>query len=89
MPKFLVRASYSQAGIEGMMSEGGTSRHAAVKELIESVGGKVHSYDFAFGTYYVVVVCEMPDNASVVAMAAILYLVAGLTFRAPLRDASN
>jgi hypothetical protein len=36
MPKYLVTGSYTQAGIKGVLAEGGSGRRAAVEKLATS-----------------------------------------------------
>ena len=68
MPKYLIEASYTREGIEGVMRAGGSSRVAAVKEAAGSVGGELESFHFAFGDHDAIV--------TVSAMAAAERLVA-------------
>jgi uncharacterized protein with GYD domain len=69
MPKFLWKASLTQAGVKGVASEGGSARREAVKTLTESVGGTLESFYFAFGEADVIVIADVPDNESAVAVA--------------------
>ena len=39
MGKYLIRASYTQAGIQGVLKDGGSGRKAAIDALAASVGG--------------------------------------------------
>ena len=49
MPKYLFSASLTEAGLKGVLKEGGTSREAALKETAASVGGTLEAFYFAFG----------------------------------------
>lgn len=69
MPKFLIEASYTQEGIKGVQSAGGTSRRDAVASVAESVGGSLESFHFAFGDADVYVIVDLPDNESAAAVA--------------------
>lgn len=69
MPKFLIEASLTAQGVKGVQSEGGTSRRTAVTKAVESAGGQLESFYFAFGDRDVYVVADFPDNASAAAMA--------------------
>jgi uncharacterized protein with GYD domain len=62
MPKFMVKASYSAEGARGLLKEGGTGRRAAVQKLIESLGGKVEAFYFAYGEDDVYVITDVPDT---------------------------
>jgi uncharacterized protein with GYD domain len=67
MPKYLWKVRYSVDGLGGLMKEGGSARVAAATELVESVGGSVESFYFAFGAQDAFVIADMP---SAVACAA-------------------
>jgi uncharacterized protein with GYD domain len=69
MPKYLVQASYVGEGLKGLLKEGGTKRRDTVAQVIESMGGTLESFYYAFGDYDVVGVAEMPDNVSSVAFS--------------------
>lgn len=73
MPKYLVRGNYVSDGVKGLMTEGGSSRKAAIEKLAKSLGGSVESVYFAFGDTDVYGIVDMPDHASMTAFA----LVAG------------
>jgi len=64
MPKYLVEASYNADGVKGLAADGGASRRAAVTRAIESLGGKVESFYFAFGATDVVSIMDLPDNGT-------------------------
>jgi uncharacterized protein with GYD domain len=68
--KYLIKASYSSEGIKGVLKAGGSARVAAVKQVIESLGGSVEVFYFAFGPSDAYVIVELPDNASAAAVAA-------------------
>src|SRR5919201_2175912 len=69
MPKFLFEASYTFEGVKGVQREGGSSRRDAVAKAVESVGGRLESFYFAFGDRDAFVVADLPDNESAVALA--------------------
>jgi uncharacterized protein with GYD domain len=69
MPKYMVQASYVGEGLKGLLKEGGTKRREAVAQVIESMGGTLESFYYAFGDYDVVGVAEMPDNVTGVAFS--------------------
>ena len=68
MPHYLVQVAYSSSGVAGLVKEP-QNRIEKVTPAIEALGGRVECGYFAFGDYDVVVVCEMPDNASAAAFA--------------------
>ena len=72
MPKFLFKASYTSAGAKGLAKSGGTARRAAVKTMVEGMGGKLESFYFALGGDDVFAVCELPDTSSIVAASLVV-----------------
>ena len=74
MPRFLIEATYTAQGVTGVRSGGGSARRDAIVHLAESVGGRMETFDFAFGRSDVVTICELPDNA---AAAAVILAVNG------------
>jgi uncharacterized protein with GYD domain len=69
MPKYLIKASYTQAGAKGVAGEGGSSRRDAVKAVCDSVGGSLESFYFAFGEVDVYTVVDLPDEEAAIAIA--------------------
>ena len=69
MPIIMTHATYSQAGVKGLMQDGGSKRKAAVKQMVEAAGGKLHAFYFAYGDADVVVIADYPDNATASAAA--------------------
>ena len=69
MPKFLIRAEYSSEGMKGLKEEGGTSRRDAVKAAVESAGGTMETFLYAFGETDLYVIVDMPDRESMTALA--------------------
>lgn len=70
MGSYLFRASYTQKGIEGVLKEGGTVRAAEVQKLVSSVGGRLQSAYWAFGSDDFIAIAELPDNAAAARLAA-------------------
>lgn len=68
MAKFLIRASYTQAGLEGVIKEGFASREAAVTALVEGSGGSLEGFYFAYGEDDVIAVFE-GDEAAAIALS--------------------
>ena len=81
MPKFLFEAMYTQDGVRGVQSAGGTSRRDAVAQVAESVGGKLESFHFAFGERDAYVIADLPDNESAAAVALTVNASGGATVK--------
>jgi uncharacterized protein with GYD domain len=69
MPKYMLKVRYVGDGIKGLLKEGGSSRRAAAEEVAKSLGGKVEAFYFAFGEDDAYVIAELPDHASMAALA--------------------
>jgi uncharacterized protein with GYD domain len=69
MPKFMLIASYTHEGTKGLAKEGGTARRAAAAKAVESVGGKLDAFYFAFGEDDVFAVFDVPDAAAAAALS--------------------
>lgn len=72
MPKYLVQASYTGDGVQGLRQEGGSARRAAIEKACSSVGGKLEAFYFAFGDSDVVTIMDLPDNATAAGVALLV-----------------
>ena len=73
MPLYLSRFSYTPETWAGLIGNPEDRREAA-RSYIESVGGKLHGFWYAFGTDDGYNLWEAPDNVS---MAAIAFAIGG------------
>lgn len=71
MPRYLLQANYTQQGLAGLVSSP-EDRSEVIKTLVESVGGKLITFDYCFGEFDLVGVFEMPDDT---AMASVVMAV--------------
>jgi uncharacterized protein with GYD domain len=69
MPRYLFEATYTPQGVAGVKSAGGTARREAVAHLAESLGGRIETFDFAFGKADVVTIVDLPDNTAAATVA--------------------
>lgn len=69
MTKFMFKVAYTPEGDRGLLKEGGTSRRAAIKKLVESVGGKVEAFYFTYGEDDAMLIAEFPDPISELAIS--------------------
>ena len=69
MPKYLLNASYTQTGVQGIMKEGGSSRRDFIGKLLADLGGSLEAFYFAFGDTDVVAIADLPDNEAVAALS--------------------
>ena len=68
MAKFLIEATYTADGVQGIQSAGGSSRRDAVAKALESTGGSLDSFHFAFGDSDAYVIVDAPDNVTAAAV---------------------
>ncbi|MFY9232931.1 MAG: GYD domain-containing protein [Fimbriimonadaceae bacterium] len=68
MALYLTRFSYTPETWSRMMKNP-EDRSEAARKYIESVGGKLHGFWFAFGQYDAYNLWEAPDNVSMAAVA--------------------
>jgi uncharacterized protein with GYD domain len=68
MPMYLSRFSYTPETWARLVSKP-EDRRAAAQQYIESVGGKLHGFWYAFGEYDGYNLWEAPDNVSMAAVA--------------------
>lgn len=72
MPYYMTQASYtSESWATQIKNPQDRAEH--LRGLVESVGGKLHSFFYSFGEYDVVLIIEAPDNTT----AAKILIAAG------------
>ncbi|MCY4143095.1 MAG: GYD domain-containing protein [Gammaproteobacteria bacterium] len=69
MSKYLFQASYTQAGVQGLLKEGGSGRREALTQTVEGLGGSLDAMYYAFGDVDLLMVVDLPDEASAVALS--------------------
>jgi uncharacterized protein with GYD domain len=66
MAKYLICGSYTEDGLKGLLKEGGTKRKEAARQAVESLGGKLETYYFAYGDNDFYFVVDQPETANVI-----------------------
>jgi len=69
MPKYLIQASYTAEGVQGLLKDGGSKRKAAAEQAIKGLGGRLEVFYFAFGDTDVFAIADAPDNMSAAAVS--------------------
>jgi uncharacterized protein with GYD domain len=69
MAKFLVTVSYTEEGARGLRKDGGTRREHVVRLAVESLGGRLDGFYFAFGQDDAVVIVDLPDATAAAALS--------------------
>jgi uncharacterized protein with GYD domain len=66
MPKYLYQGSYTEEGLKGLLKDGGTKRMEVTKKAVESLGGTMEAYYFAFGDNDFYLITDTPDYVSAI-----------------------
>ncbi|HUA60474.1 MAG TPA: GYD domain-containing protein [Verrucomicrobiae bacterium] len=69
MPKYLIQASYTAEGIQGVVRDSASGRRADVQSAVKSAGGKVEAFYYSFGKDDLVLILDLPDNVTAAAVA--------------------
>jgi uncharacterized protein with GYD domain len=69
MAKYMWTGSYTHEGTKGLIGEGGSARKAVVEKMMASMGGKLESMYFSFGSDDVLIIVDAPDNVSAASVA--------------------
>jgi len=69
MPKFLVKTVYKTKGARGLVKDGGSGRRATVKQLVESMGGKLESFYYMYGETDAIVIVDLPDASTAIGLS--------------------
>jgi uncharacterized protein with GYD domain len=81
MPKYLYQSSYTVEGLKGLMKDGGSKRKQVAQKLVESLGGKLEAFYYAFGGTDVYLIVDAPDNASAAAGAIAVTAAGGASIK--------
>jgi uncharacterized protein with GYD domain len=68
MPSYLVQVAYTSEAVAALIAAP-QDRSEVVKKAVKKLGGKLTGIWLSFGDYDVVLIIEMPDNASAAALA--------------------
>jgi uncharacterized protein with GYD domain len=71
MAKYLFSGSYTEAGLQGFLKEGGSARREATEQLMKSLGGSLEAYYFAFGGQDFYLIADLPDNRAAAAASLV------------------
>ncbi|MFT7649936.1 MAG: hypothetical protein ACI8Y4_004701 [Candidatus Poriferisodalaceae bacterium] len=64
MSKFLIQGNYVGDGVAGLRADGGAKRLAAATAAVESVGGTLDCFYYAFGDTDLYGIVDCPDEAT-------------------------
>ncbi len=69
MAKYLFQVSYTAAGTQGLLKEGGTSRRALLEQITKKLGGSLETFYHAFGDVDVFLIADLPNDANALALS--------------------
>lgn len=69
MAKYLITASYTTEGTRGLLVEGGSGRKAMIEKSLQALGGKLEAMYYAYGDTDVIVICDVPNAVSGLALS--------------------
>ena len=81
MPKYLFQVSYTVEGVNGLLGSGGSARQEALSTLIESAGGSMEVFYYAFGDDDLYIIAELPDDAAATAVSLRIAAAGGGTVK--------
>ena len=81
MAKYMFRTNYTQSGLKGLLAEGGSGREAALRQTVESVGGSLEGFYYAYGDCDLYLIADVPDEAAATALALNIAAAGALTVR--------
>ncbi len=68
MGYYLIQLAYTAEAAKAMVKNP-QNREDTARAAMESLGGKAHSFFFAFGEYDAVIIAELPNNVAAAASA--------------------
>ena len=71
MPKYLVEGRYTSDGLKGLVRQATSRRRVDIAKTIESAGGKLEAFYFAFGDAEFYIIFDVPDNVSAAALSVV------------------
>jgi uncharacterized protein with GYD domain len=73
MPKYLTFFKYSAEGHKGLLKDKASGRLASVTKAVESLGGRLHSFDWVTsGEYTGCAIWDFPDSATLTSFLSVV-----------------
>ena len=69
MAKYLLQGAYSVEGHKGLLKSGGSQRREAVSKVLQSLGGRLETFYWTFGSDDYILIVDVPDNVTASALA--------------------
>jgi len=71
MAKFLIRAKYTQSGLQGAIKEGFAARESYIKGLMQSMGATTEAWYWAYGQDDVLIIVDAEPSAAIAISLAV------------------
>lgn len=69
MPKYLMQATYTTGGIQGLVRDSASGRRADVQAAVKALGGTVEAFYYVFGDDDVVMIVDLPNSIKAAALS--------------------
>jgi len=69
MARYMIQSSYTHAGAEGLLKDGGSKRLDVIRAAAASVGGSMEGAYWTFGDHDFVGIFELPGNTEAAALS--------------------
>ena len=79
MPKYLLQASYTLDGVNGLLQVGGTARSEMLCQMLEGMGGSMEACYYAFGDDDLLLIAELPDDEAATSFSLFISAAGALT----------
>ena len=70
MPKFLLEATYTVEGHQGLAKDKASGRKAAIASALKKLGGKLDAMYFCLGERDVILIADLPDHLTAAALSS-------------------
>jgi uncharacterized protein with GYD domain len=67
--RFLYIVNYGSEGARALMKNGGSARKTGLEKTLSAIGGRLESFDFAFGGDDAYTIIDVPDVETAAAVA--------------------
>ena len=81
MAKYLFQGSYTVEGLRGLLRDGGTKRREATAKMVQSLGGTLETFYYAYGGDDFFIIADMPDRVSTATISLAVNATGAVQFK--------
>ena len=81
MPHFLIEATYSPQGLQGLQKDKASGRQAAISKAVSEIGGKLVCVYYCLGERDVIVIVDVPDTVTAASLGLAVSASGGVRTR--------